>query len=142
MPHAAFFVVAIRKLAAFFGAFCAFTLIAACSSQTPESVANDFIKAAASNRVDEAVGYFSLENVKENDLTAAKGKLLMIVGQLYSSIQSEGGLDSVSSTLVDNNGKNDNTARVNVEMKFKNGKTKTEHFILAKESGKWKIKIK
>jgi hypothetical protein len=130
--------VGIRKLAAFLGAFCVFTLLAACSSQTPESVVNDYIKAVANNRVDEAVGYFSLEDVKESDLTAAKGKFQMIVGEQHSNMQENGGLNSVSTVLAS---KDDNTAQVDVEMKFKNGKARKETFSLVKESGKWKVRI-
>ena len=135
-----FFDVATRKLAVLFGALCVLTLMVNCSSQTPESVAGNFVSAVANNRVDEAIGYFSLEDVKENDLTTVKGKCQMIVGEMYSEIQKDGGLDSLKSNLA-NNDKSDNTARVDVEMKFKNGKTKTERFTLVKESGKWKIKV-
>jgi len=134
MSH--FFIINTRRLAVFLGVFFASVLLAACSSQTPESVTESYIKAVANNRIDEAIGYFALDDVKENDLTAVKGKLQMIAGEQYSKIQESGGLDSVSSSLIDNKG---NSAHVKVEMKYKNGKTDDTTFNLIQKSGKWKI---
>ncbi|MCL2345606.1 MAG: DUF4878 domain-containing protein [Desulfobulbus sp.] len=128
-----------RKLLALWGMLFAFAILAACSSQTPESVAKNYIDAVAANRTEEAIGYYSLKDVKENDLTAVKGKLQMIVGQQYSSIQEHGGLDSVVTTLAKQDG---NTARVDMELKFKNGKTKKDRLNLIQESGAWKIVLK
>ena len=128
-----------RSLATFLGAFFAFALLAACSPKSPESVAKDYITAVANKRIDEAVEYFALEDIKENDLTAAKGKFQMVAGSQYAKIQENGGLDSVSTSLIDNE---DNIARVEVKMKYKNGKTRDETFKLTQESGKWKIKLK
>jgi len=137
MPH--FLALVPRRLVALAGALCACLLLAACSSSpTPETVVRDFINAAANNRVEEAIGYFSLEGVKGNDLTAAKGKLMMVVGDFYSRIEGNGGLDSVSTSLAENK---DNTARVEAVMKFKNGQTKKERFDLIQESGQWKIHL-
>jgi hypothetical protein len=137
MSH--FFTVATRKPLALLGAFFAFALLAACSSQTPESVASDYMKAVANNRIDEAIGYFSLEDIKENDLTAAKGKMQMIAGAQYSAIQEQGGMKSVSSTLLE---KKDNLAEVEVEVTYKNNETRKDRMTLTKESGAWKIKLK
>ena len=135
-----FFSTAGRKLTALLGTFFAFALLAACSSQSPESVASDYMKAAANNRVEEAIGYFALGNVKENDLTAVKEKLQMFVGEQYSVIQDNGGLDSVSTNLVEKN-EDSTRAIVMVETKFKNGQSKQERMTLIQESGKWKIRL-
>jgi hypothetical protein len=133
-----FFTVATRKLAVFLGAFFTFALLVACSPQSPENVVSDYIKAVANNRVDEAIGYFALEDVKENDLTAAKEKFQMIVGTQYAHIQENDGLDSVSTALADMDGDN---ASVDASIKYKNGKMEMVPMTLLKESGKWKIKI-
>ena len=74
--------------------------LVACSTPTPEDVVRYFYKAVAGNRIDEAVGYFSLVDVKENDMAAAKGKLQMIAGELSSRIATNDGLDSVTTTVV------------------------------------------
>ena len=113
--------------------------LTACSSASPEDVVKNFFEAAAANRVDEAIEYFSLKNVKENDLTAAKGKLQMIVGQTYSNIQKNDGLNSITTTLVE---QKEDTARVKVELTFKNGKSHSQHSNLVKDSGKWKLALK
>ncbi|MCL2160460.1 MAG: DUF4878 domain-containing protein [Betaproteobacteria bacterium] len=136
-----FFSTAGRKLTTLLGTFFVFALLAACSSQSPESVAGDYMKAAANNRVEEAIGYFALGDIKENDLTAVKGKLQMIVGQQYSVIQDNGGLDSVSTNLVEKN-EDGTSATVMVETKFKNGQSKKDRMTLIQESGKWKIRLK
>ena len=111
--------------------------LAGCSS-SPEDVVKDFYKAVADNRVEDAVGYFSLQGIKENDLTQAKGKFQMMVGELHSTIKARGGLDSVLATPGE---QKDDSVRVEVELKFKNGTTKKESLKLAKESGKWKIRL-
>lgn len=131
------FAVGIRRFALLLGAVFTVALLSACS-QSPESVAKSYIQTVADNRVEEAVGYFSLADVKENDLTMVKGKCQMIVGEQYSIMQSKGGLDSVTTTLDD---QKDNTAHVTIEMKYKNGETKKDSLTLVKDSGKWKIKL-
>lgn len=113
--------------------------LAGCSTPAPEEVVKDFYKAIASNRIDEAIGYFSLTDVKENDMAAAKGKLQMIAGEFASRIANNGGLDSVTTTIVE---QTDETARVKAELKLKNGQTLNESHNLVKESGKWKFKVK
>ncbi|MDR3214544.1 MAG: DUF4878 domain-containing protein [Azoarcus sp.] len=127
---------AVRKLFALWMSLFALAL-AGCSS-SPDDVVKDFYKAVADNRVDEAITYFSLKDVKENDLTTMKGKLQMVVGAYYSRIQENGGLDSITTTIIEQNG---DTVRVKAELKFKNGKTKDESNILIKDAGKWKIKL-
>jgi len=137
------FVVAVsRKWCVFLGALLAVALLTACGSpalETPESVVRSYIKAVAENRAEDAIKYYSLKDIKESDLTAAKGKLMMIVGKQYSEIQRKGGLDSVSTSLVS---EKDNIATVKLELKFKNGKTESNTMKLAKEDGKWKIRLK
>jgi hypothetical protein len=127
-----------RKLLALWMSLFALSL-AGCAPASPDSVVQNFWKAVADNRVDEAVGYFSLKDVKENDLTSAKGKVQMIVGQLHSDIQKKGGLESVLTTVGE---QTDTTAKVKAEVKFKNGTSKSENFNLVKDSdGSWRIKL-
>ncbi|MDR1462565.1 MAG: DUF4878 domain-containing protein [Azoarcus sp.] len=128
----------VRGLSVFWMSLFVLVLVA-CSPSTPEDVVKDFYKAVADNRVDDAVAYFSLKNVKENDLTTMKGKLQMVVGDTYSRIQNNGGLESITTELIE---QQDDTARVKVELKFKNGKTKNESTRLVKDSGKWKLHLK
>ncbi|MDR1423871.1 MAG: DUF4878 domain-containing protein [Azoarcus sp.] len=128
----------VRKLSVFWMSLFVLVL-AACSPSAPEDVVKDFYKAVADNRVDDAVAYFSLQDVKENDLTVVKGKLQMVVGERYSRIQDNGGLESITTEVVE---QQDDTARVKVELKFKNGKTKNESARLVKDSGKWKMHLK
>jgi len=136
MSH--FFSVAARKLATFLGTFFVFALFAACSSQTsetPESVTDDYIKAVAENRLDEALGYFARGDAKEKDEIKTRTE------DLYLRLQEKGGFDSVSSNLVDKNDDGTRT-RVEVEVKYKSGDTDSGQMDLIKESGKWKIQLR
>jgi len=129
-----------RLLAHRLSVFCLLLFIltfAGCGS-SPESVVEKFFKAAAANRVDDAIECFSLKDVKQNDLTMIKGKLQMIVGEQYSTIQEKGGLSSVKATLMEKSG---DTAKVKAVVKFKNGQTDEEIFDLIKDKG-WKIVVK
>lgn len=112
--------------------------LVACGS-SPEGTVNDYFKAVADNRVEDAVAFFSIKDVKENDLTMVKGKLQMIVGEQYASIQKAGGLQTVDTKSVTIEGE---TAKVEVELTYGNGKKKTERFTLQKEDGGWKILLK
>ena len=133
-----FFAFDLRKLAVLLGAFFAFALLTACSPQTPESVVSSYIKAVASNNVDEAMGYLALGDVKGNEFTQTRGKIRGMLDSQYSAIQENGGLDSISTKLIN---KNDNIAHVKLTMKYKNGKTESGDMTLVKESGEWKISL-
>lgn len=112
-----------------------FALALAGCGASPENVVEKFYKAVADNRAEDAIAHFSLKDVKENDMTAAKGKLIMVVGEQYSRIQSKGGLDSIKTSLVQQEG---DRASVKVELKFKDGSSTEETMKLIKEDG-WKI---
>jgi hypothetical protein len=115
-----------------------FALVLAGCGSSPEGTVEKFYKAIADNRVEDAVAHFSIKDVKENDMTAVKGKLMMIVGEQYSKIQSKGGLDSIKTSLVQQEG---DKAVVKAELKFKDGTSKEETVKLVKD-GDWKIFLK
>jgi hypothetical protein len=48
------------------------SFLVACGASSPEDAARDFYQAVADNRVDDALAFYSLEGVKENDLTAIR----------------------------------------------------------------------
>lgn len=132
-----------RNLLALWISLFALALVA-CSSSSPEDVVKEYCKAVADNRVDDAIAFFSLKDVKENDLTQAKGKLLMIVGKQYSEFQGKGGLESVATSVIEPK-KGDSEkgiVRVKSELKFKNGETQSTDWTLVQESGKWKFLLR
>jgi hypothetical protein len=110
-------------------------MLCACS-QSPESTVEAYFDAVADNRVEEAIDFYSLKDVKESNLTTAKGKLQMIVGEQHARIEKNGGLASVKAKLVE---QKDDEATVEVEISYKNGQTKTDRIRLVKESGRWKL---
>jgi Zn/Cd-binding protein ZinT len=112
-------------------------MLAGCSSH-PEDTVEKFYKAVAANHAEEAVSYFSFKDVKENDLTAVKGKMQMVVGAEYAAIQQQGGLDSVTSRVVK---QDKDSAEGEVTMNFKNGQTQTKTDTLTKEGGDWKFDL-
>jgi len=129
MPH--FFTVGVRKFALLLGAVFMVMLLTACS-RSPEGVTKAYFKAVADNRIDEAIGYYSLDRLKGGD----NKKIQTMLADQHSKMQKKGGLASISTALV---GQKDAFARVSYELKFKNGETDRGAFDLAKESGQWKI---
>ncbi|MCL2160461.1 MAG: DUF4878 domain-containing protein [Betaproteobacteria bacterium] len=136
MPR--FFTVSIRKLITLFGTFSIFALPVACSShtpETPESVVSNHVKAVVANRVDEAIEYLVQRDANE------KKKLQAHVEGLHQQVQDNGGVDSILTSLVSKND-DDTRAKVELELKYKNGETDGGQMDLIKESGKWKIQLR
>ena len=129
-----------RVFSVFFTAIFAFTL-AACSGGSPESTIESFYKAAADGDVEKAAEQISFASVPAAQMTAAKGKVQMIVGEMQSRIQANDGLDSVEivESKIDDEKK---TARVRSRIVFNNGKDQTENHRLINEDGDWKILLK
>ncbi len=119
-------------------AFFLALLLSACGP-APENVVQEYYKAVAGNRADVAVKMFSLQDVKANDMTAVQGKLMMIVGEQYSRIQGEGGLKSVTTKVVE---QKDDTATIEAEVTFNNGKSQKDTIHLVKEKNGWKIQLR
>ncbi|MDR1890340.1 MAG: DUF4878 domain-containing protein [Zoogloeaceae bacterium] len=111
-------------------------LVACGSSSSPEGTVNDYFKAVVDNRVEDAVAFYSIKDVKDNDLTMVKGKLQMIVGEQISKMQKSGGLQTLTTKTVSAEG---DTATVEVEITYGNGKKESETLKLGKEEGGWKI---
>jgi hypothetical protein len=113
------------------------SFLVACGS-SPENTVKAYLNAVADNRVEEAVAFHSLKDVKENDLTMAKGKLQMVVGEQYSKIKESGGLQSVETKIIS---QEEDKATVEVRIVYDNDKEETPQFKLIKENGDWKIQI-
>jgi hypothetical protein len=131
-----------RRIAFFFRLFitCLLgSLLIACGKSSPEGTVKDYLDAVANNRVEEAVAFYTLKNVKENDLTMAKGKLQMIIGEQYSKIQTAGGLQSVETKIIR---QENDKATVEAHIVYSDSKEDTARFNLVKEDGGWKIQMK
>lgn len=114
-------------------------LVACGLSSSPEGTVEAYFKAVADNRVEDAVAFYSIKDVKENDLTMVKGKLQMVVGEQISDIKDSGGLQSLDAKTVKAEG---DRATVEVEMTYGNGEKKDETIELVKEDGGWKILLR
>lgn len=117
-----------------------FALCLAACGPSPDSVVQDFYKAVADNRADDAISYLLLEDVKENDLSDVKEKIQgMFINILHKRIEAGGGLESVDVTVVEKKG---DAAKVHAEVKYKNGTDEGGDFDLVKNAkGEWKIKL-
>jgi phage shock protein A len=115
--------------------------LSACSGGKPEDTLEAFYRAAEKGDVEKATKQVSLANVKDAQLTQAKGKVQMIVGEVQGKLKANGGFDSleVVESKVDPDGK---TADLRVKLKFGNGTDKQERARLVKESDGWKIVIR
>ncbi|MDR2129237.1 MAG: DUF4878 domain-containing protein [Burkholderiaceae bacterium] len=124
----------------FFMACLLGALVAACgtssSSSPPESTVKDFYKAIADNRIDNAMALVLIEDVKDNELTAAQQIML---GMLFSEIEKDGGLKSIDTKVITQEG---DVAVVEVTLTFGNGeKWNAGKSVLVKKDGHWKIQF-
>lgn len=112
-------------------------LLSACSNETPESFSKHFFEALATGKTDKAINMFSLDEVKENEMTTARGKLMMVVGGMQSYINQNGGLKSVDIMSVQ---EYPEYVGVHVRLQFGNGTQKNEILKLTHQDGDWKLK--
>ncbi|MBB3226139.1 hypothetical protein FHW69_000729 [Luteibacter sp. Sphag1AF] len=116
------------------------TLLVACGAGKPESAAKDFYGYVADGKTDKAVDMFSYGDLKDTEMTTARGKVTVIVGQMQATISGAKGLDSVN---IDNVQKpDDDTANVTSTLKFGDGSQKKDTLHLVREDGHWKIKLR
>ncbi|MDR2129238.1 MAG: DUF4878 domain-containing protein [Burkholderiaceae bacterium] len=124
----------------FFMACLLGVLLVACGTSTspsPESVVKDFYKAIADNRTEDAMALVLIEEVEESELTAAKGIQQMMFDILSSEIEKSGGLKSVETKRMSQEG---DTAVIDVTLTYGNGKQwKAGMRILVKKNGRWVI---
>ncbi|MDN3525278.1 DUF4878 domain-containing protein [Halomonas sabkhae] len=117
-------------------------LLIACSASadTPEETIKAFYKTIAANDVEGAIDYISLVDVKESEMTQARGKLQMMVGNFHSKAEKRGGLASVEVLAVSRN-EDGTEADVDVRLTYGNGDTQENQDNLIKEDGDWKLSI-
>lgn len=120
--------------------FCMLLLGACGASHQPAGFAQEFYQTIASGKTDEAIALFSIGDIKAAEMTAARGKFMMVIGQMQAQIKANGGLASVEAGQVTQ--ASDDEAQVAVTLQYKNGKTKAENLHLVREDGKWKVKLR
>ena len=118
----------------------AVTLSACFGSASPFSVVEDFYAAVAKGKTEEATGHLALEQVSANEMQMVQAKVKMLVTQGQSMTEANGGLDGIT-LLKEEISEDGESARVRVEVKFNNGKSKEESFRLLKQDGDWKIRL-
>jgi len=129
-----------RKLLAVLFSALALT---ACSGggSGPDAVVQDFIKAVDKKETDKAVAHFSLDGVGSEEADMVSGKLKMMMGEMAKQFERNNGVDKVevkTSTLDEAK----TTAKVTVNVAYKNGKNEDMPFTLKKEKDGWKIVLK
>lgn len=110
-----------------------------CNKQNPEDVVLAFIKASYDDDAKTMVELFNIpksEFERENSKEMVEGKFKMVIAQTKGEAAEFGGLDTIR--IKDSN-ITDNKARVNFEVKFKNGKVQDDHLFLKKTKDGWKI---
>lgn len=115
-----------------------FALLVGCGAGKPEKFAQRFYQTVAEGKVDRAVDMFSFEGVREAEMTTARGKVTMAVGEMQARITRGGGLDSVEVVSVTENPEG---VRVHSRLKLKNGGSLDDYLQLAREGREWKIRL-
>lgn len=114
-------------------------MLAACGSESPEAVAQQFYSAVEKKDADKAYDLLAIpEKDKKGNEMEIKGKVQMIVGDMAGRIAKNGGVKSteVKSVNID---ETKNRATVILTVRFNDGKQKDERFLLTQENGDWKV---
>ena len=124
-----------RKFALLFTIVFSLIIVGCSGTPSPEDIVRNYYKAVDANRVDEAFSYYSLKGVANQDLTSMRQKLKGLVSEQNRELKKNGGLDSIQTTIVQQDGK---VAVVKVVLRFKNGKTHQGQLKLVQDGG-WKL---
>ncbi|WP_407362056.1 DUF4878 domain-containing protein [Pseudomonas luteola] len=122
--------------------FVASFLVACSGANTPESVAEHFIKAAYTQDLDTMMDLIDVpKDADANAKDFVRGKFQMLLTERAKQAESLGGVKSIKAEKTTYN--DDKTrADVSVTVTFKkDGETRTEHTHLIQSDGDWKIKI-
>ncbi|MEG1374516.1 MAG: DUF4878 domain-containing protein, partial [Comamonas sp.] len=103
-------------------------------------VIRDFYMAVAAGNADKATQYLALQQVSADEMRLVKAKVEMMVAQGKSVVDANNGLAKID-MLQEDMAADGNSAKVKVQVTFKNGKTKNESFTVLKEDGNWKIRL-
>lgn len=114
--------------------------LVACSGGKPEDTLEKFYRAAEKGDVETAIKQIHLSNVKDAQLTQAKGKVQMIVGEVQGQIKANGGFDGLN-VIESKIAPDEKSANLRVKLKFKNGTEQPDNARLIKDSDGWKIVI-
>ena len=122
--------------------FVASFLVACSGANTPESVAERFIKAAYTQDLDTMMDLIDVpKDADANAKNFVRGKFQMLLTERAKQAESLGGVKSIKAEKTTYN--DDKTrADVSVTVTFKkDGETRTEHTRLIQSDGDWKIRI-
>ncbi|MBD7959649.1 MULTISPECIES: DUF4878 domain-containing protein [Comamonas] len=115
-------------------------LTACLGGSAPIDVIRDFYMAVAAGNADKATQYLALQQVSADEMRLVKAKVEMMVAQGKSVVDANNGLAKID-MLQEDMAADGNSAKVKVQVTFKNDKTKNESFTLLKEDGHWKIRL-
>ena len=118
---------------------CALFLTACGGSDTPEAVAQDFVKALTSGDVDKVLKLMDMSNKDAKELEKMRPKAEMMFAKIKKDIDAQGGVKSIKAvgTEISEDG---NTAKVMVQLETVTGKGgNTKPVRLKKVDGKWKV---
>lgn len=119
---------------------CALFLTACGGGDTPEAVAQDFMKAIVAGDTDKVISAIDIPAEEAAQLEQMRPKLDMIFKEMKKEMDATGGgvksIEVVSSKISDDG----NTAQVVLKVELKNGESKDlPPLPLKKVDGKWKV---
>lgn len=106
----------------------------------PEGVVREFYGAVAKGDAEQATKFIALKQVSANEMMMAKGKIQMMVGEGKARIEANDGLAKVD-VLEQKLSEDGESAQLQVQVTYKNGKTSSSRMKMVKEEGGWKIRL-
>lgn len=104
-----------------------------------KDVSKDFIGAVYEGKSDKALSYLDFSEAKDDGLKEMmSGKLKAAISETKNKAEKLGGVDSIDVISSD---EKDDTANVELEVKFKDGSKRSERVKLKKVNGDWKIRL-
>lgn len=104
-----------------------------------KDVSKDFIGAVYEGKSDKALSYLDFSEAKDDGLKEMmSGKLKAAISETKNKAEKLGGVDGIEVISSD---EKDDTANVELEVKFKDGSKRSERVKLKKVNGDWKIRL-
>ena len=135
-----------RKLLVPLAAFTLTTILAACSGagSSPEGAAKAFIESTYKGDADAAMALIEIPaEVKEKPglEEMMNGKIKAAVAESKARAEKQGGIDEITAQPFQPSPQDGKQGRVTVDVRFKQGGTRTENVSVVETENGWKIKL-
>lgn len=114
-------------------------LLAACSASGPEAFTKHYYATISEGETEQILELFSYKDMEQAQMTAARGKVTMMVGMMQAGVKTAGGIEEVE--IVKVNQTDDDHATVDHILHMGDGTSSEETLNLVRVDGEWKVAL-